>query len=320
MKRFAELWAILQGDRRIWPLILASLALALALAHFTVSVRRDAFRYIIVVDVTQSMYAQDYRMNGQPTGRLAFVKQALHQVLPELPCGSEVGLAIFSEHRSFLLFAPVEVCANLRDITPTLDRLDWRMASVGNSEIAKGLYEGLRNARRLQPQPGLVFITDGQEAPPVNPRYRPVYDGTPGEVKGVIIGAGGLMPMPIPKFDLSGRFIGYWAANEVPQTDPYSEGRRGSTQGERMVEGGGVRVPEVKAAGNEHLSSLREPYLQQLAQETGLHYRRLVMVEDMRAALHLPDLAHRRRAEASLSWGFGLLALGCLMAVYTVRR
>ncbi len=316
MRRLSDLGTILQAKRSALPLVLASLALALAIAHFTFPVKRDVFHYIIMVDITQSMNVQDYRVNGRPMSRLAFIKQALHEVLPGLPCGSEVGLAIFSEYRSFLLFAPMEICTNLRVIMPALDRLDWRTAWMGNSEIAKGLYEGLRNAARLQPQSALIFITDGQEAPPVNPHYRPQFDGTPGEVKGVIIGAGGLTPMPIPKYDLSGRFVGYWSANEVPQADPYSEERSGSIKGERMVEPDGSPVPEEKGTGNEHLSSLRDPYLRQLAQETGLHYRRLVTADDMRAVLHLPDLAHKRRGKASLSWGFGLLALACLTAVY----
>lgn len=308
---------VLMHHRAALGLALALAALLLTFVQMTVPVQREVFRYVVMVDITQSMNVQDYRgADGRPLSRLAFAKQALHEVLPELPCGSEVGLAVFSEHRAFLLFAPVEVCANLSELTPTIDRLDWRMAWVGNSEVAKGLYEGLRVVQQLDPKAGLVFVTDGHEAPPVSPHYRPAFGGKAGEVKGVIIGAGGLTPVPIPKYEPGGRFIGYWRADEVPQTDPYSQGRPGSLAGEKMVGVDGLPAPTEKPTGNEHLSALREPYLQRLAQETGLAYQRLATVEDLRTALQSPRLGRKVPGVAEVSWAFGFVALACVTAVY----
>jgi hypothetical protein len=83
----------------------------------------------------------------------------------DLPCGSEAGLGVFTEYRSFLLLAPVEVCSGYAALLATLERLDWRMGWAGASLVGKGLHCGLELARALEPRPALVLLTDGHEAP-----------------------------------------------------------------------------------------------------------------------------------------------------------
>ena len=63
-----------------------------------------------------------------------------------------------------------------------------------------------------------VFVTDGHEAPPLDPRHRPAFDDKPGDVAGLLVGVGGLLPVPIPKSDPMGRPLGFWRADEVMQT------------------------------------------------------------------------------------------------------
>ncbi len=318
--KFRAFRNLLRRDLDFGLLLLACAVLVLALLHPHARLEQDAFDFlVVVVDITQSMNTLDYRQKSKPVSRLAFVKQALEQALLRLPCGSKIGLGIFTEYRSFVLFEPVEICANYREISTTLDGIDGRMAWVGSSEIAKGLYGGLRTASSLPDLPALVFITDGQEAPPVNPHHRPVFDGKPGEAKGVIIGAGGLVPMPIPKFDPDGRPLGYWRADEVLQTDPYSLGRSTSVKGEKMVETEKAPIESLGATpGSEHLSSLREPYLKLLAKETGLAYRRLGSPADLIAALKDHALAQQQTMDADLAWIPSLLALLCLVGVYGI--
>jgi len=254
-------------------------------------------------------------LDGQPVSRLAYARQALRASLLQLPCGSRVGLGLFTEYRSFLLLAPVEVCANLQELRSTLDRIDGRMAWTGNSEIAKGLISGISIAGQLPGKPSLVFVTDGQEAPPLDPRHRPHFDGKPGDVQGLVLGVGGLLPMPIPKTDPSGRPLGYWAADEVAQTDPRSQGRGASVSGETMVEDAAGPVPEALRggrAGSEHLSSLREGYLRLLAGELGLNYLRLDGTDGLLRALTAQPLARPVPARADLRVPLALLALALL--------
>lgn len=287
----------------------AAVLLALSLLGPSLPMQRALFDHIVVLDITQSMNVRDHMIDGRPVSRLDFAKQALRQSLVEMPCGSKVGWGIFTEYRSLLLTAPMEVCANLGELRAALARIDGRMAWTGNSEVTKGLYAGIGIAAKLPERPDLVFVSDGQEAPPLSPRNRPAFGGKAGEVPGLVVGVGKPVPSPIPKFDPSGRALGFWAANEVSQTDPRSQGRNGT--GEAMV---GEKVEGPAAGGNEHLSSLREAHLRLLAGDTGLGYHRLVDVRGFIAALTESSLARPVPARLDLAPLLAGLALLLVLA------
>jgi len=301
-----------------WLLAGAAAALAACLLNPGWPVERARFDHVIVLDITQSMDVQDESLDGKPVSRLLYAKHALRRALLRLPCGSKVGWGVFTEYRSFLLFEPVEVCANLSELRATLANIDGRMAWGGNSEIAKGLHSGIETARRLPGSPSLVFVTDGQEAPPLNPMHRPTFDDKPGEVAGVIVGVGDLRPSPIPKSDASGRPLGFWQADEVAQSDLYGSGRGASVGGERMTEDpAGTPAPALGATpGSEHLSALREPYLRLLGRERGLGFVRLDSPETLVAALTAATLAKPMPVRADLRIVFACMALGLMLARY----
>lgn len=294
----------------------AAAALVVCLLNPSWSVERARFDHVVVLDITQSMDVQDETLDGKPVSRLLYAKHALREALLRLPCGSKVGWGVFTEYRSFLLFEPVEVCANLSELRSTLAHIDGRMAWSGNSEIAKGLHSGIETVRRLPGSPSLVFVTDGQEAPPLSPLHRPSFDDKPGEVTGVIVGVGDVRPSPIPKSDPSGRPLGFWQADEVAQSDLYGNGRGASVTGERMTEDGAATpAPALGATpGSEHLSALREPYLRLLGRERGLGFVRLESPEALTAALTAPALAKPTPVRADGRILFAWLALGLLLA------
>ena len=294
----------------------AAAALVVCLLNPSWSVERARFDHVVVLDITQSMDVQDETLDGKPVSRLLYAKHALREALLRLPCGSKVGWGVFTEYRSFLLFEPVEVCANLSELRSTLAHIDGRMAWSGNSEIAKGLHSGIETVRRLPGSPSLVFVTDGQEAPPLSPLHRPSFDDKPGEVAGVIVGVGDVRPSPIPKSDPSGRPLGFWQADEVAQSDLYGNGRGASVTGERMTEDGAATpAPALGATpGSEHLSALREPYLRLLGRERGLGFVRLESPEALTAALTAPALAKPTPVRADGRILFAWLALGLLLA------
>ena len=285
------------GRWRRWALVAAALALAASFLQPVLQLERPRFEQVIVLDITQSMNVADERLDGRLVSRLAFAKQALRQAVEALPCGSKVGWAIFTEYRSYLLIAPIEVCAHRAEWRATLAAIDNRMAWSGNSEIAKGLHSGLGIARLLPGKPSIVFVSDGHEAPPLAPQDRPRFDDDkPGEVRGVIVGVGALEPSPIPKTDPRGRPLGWWRADEVAQADPRRDDGQASA-----------------APGNEQLSSLRETYLRLLASDKGLAYHRLRGAAGLAAVLQAPDLARPVLAPVDLRWGLALLALGALL-------
>ena len=299
-----------------WLLAGAAAALAACLLKPSWPMERARFDHVIVFDITQSMDVQDESLDGKPVSRLLYAKHALREALLRLPCGSKVGWGVFTEYRAFLLFEPVEVCANLSELRSTLAHIDGRMAWSGNSEIAKGLHSGIETVRRLPGSPSLVFVTDGQEAPPLSPLHRPSFDDKPGEVAGVIVGVGDVRPSPIPKSDPSGRPLGFWQADEVAQSDLYGNGRGASVTGERMTEDGAATpAPALGATpGSEHLSALREPYLRLLGRERGLGFVRLESPEALTAALTAPALAKPTPVRADGRILFAWLALGLLLA------
>jgi mxaL protein len=306
-------------SRERWLLLIAAVALAATVASPSAKLQQNVFDLLVVVDITQSMNTLDYELDGRPASRLVATKYALRQALPQLPCGSKMGMGIFTEYRTFLLFTPVEVCANYSELSTAIDTIDGRMAWAGGSEIAKGLYSGLLTAKAIEGTPALVFITDGHEAPPLNLRHRPEFTGQPGEVKGIIVGSGGTRPRPIPKFDLEGNPLGFWKADEVLQT--YNSSRGGSANQEEMVETEPEpELPQLKLpAGSEHLSALREDYLKLLAVETKLGYLRLTARDGLLGAL--TDRAFARPAEVTtdLRWIPALIALLSLVAAYLPR-
>ena len=316
MKLWQRLRASWQRQRDRWLLAAAGLALAGTFLNPGWTLPRPLFEHVIVLDVTQSMNVTDQQLDGKPVSRLAFAKQALRQSLLSLPCGSKVGWAIFTEYRSFLLMAPIEVCANLSELRSTLAQIDGRMAWSGNSEVAKGVHSAIGIARQLPGTPSLVFVTDGQEAPPLNPRYRPAFDDKPGEVPGLIVGVGDLMPSPIPKTDPQGRPLGFWRADEVMQTDPRSQGRGASVVGEAMAdEHAGAAAPALGALpGSEHLSALRETYLRLLAQEQRLAFLHLQSPQALVTALTAPALAKPVPVRADARVALAGLALCLLLA------
>ena len=304
-----------RADPTRWALALAALALVATFAQPGVQLPRPLFEHVVAIDITQSMNVTDQRLAGAPVSRLAFAKQALRSALDDLPCGSKLGWAIFTEHRSYLLLTPVEVCANRAELRATLAGIDGRMAWSGGSEVAKGLHSGIAIAGELPGRPSLVFVTDGHEAPPLQAQPAP-FD-KPGTVHGLIVGVGEATPSPIPKLDPSGRPLGFWSADDVVQSTAQIEGRGGSVAGERLVDDAAASLASSAGAtpGREHLSGLREDHLRLLAADSGLAYLHLRDAAGLSDALRARALARPVVARVDGRVALAALALALLLAL-----
>jgi mxaL protein len=309
-------------------MLLACLLLLAALADPALKLPRSTYDFVFVLDITGSMNVADAGPAGDRQRRLAFARQLVHEALEQIPCGSRAGLAIFTEHRSFLLFAPVEVCENHLVVATMIDEIDGRMAWAELSEVAKGLYSGIESVRTLARlaerdtaagAARLVFMTDGHEAPPVHPELRPRFRAETVEAGGLIAGIGGSTPLPIPYLGDDGEVAGYWAQDEVLQVDRHSAGRPSTQGGEAMAGIDGSGVQERIAQGTEHLSSLRESYLKQLAAETGLDYLRVTTGEAFVRTLLASRYADRQAVLTNVAWIPAALSLLCLLCVFGPR-
>ena len=302
-----------------WPwLILALLLLGLAISYSQFRVYQQTYRYLFVVDITQSMNVSDMELDTVVTTRLEFAKSAIGAAFKNLPCGSEAGLAIFTEHRTFVMFNPVEVCEHYRTLSDMLEKVDWRMAWVARSEVAKGLYSALDAARQIEPTTRLVFLTDGHEAPPLNRDIRPSFSAEPGSVAGFVGGIGGPVPGRIPHFDDDDNIVGYWRHEDVMQIDVYSLGRPGTEHGEAMVGVNMANIARRIALGQEHLSALREKYLQELAEQTGLDYVRVESPMNFVKRLQNENYAMQTRVLTDFGWIPATLAFACMIYSFVI--
>lgn len=326
-----------KGDIRFWCLLAAFGVLTLVFAFPRVQAERPVFSYLFIVDITRSMNTVDYESNGGRVSRLEFVKSALREVLRRLPCGSRIGLGLFTERESAILFQPVEVCGNYSAIDGAIARIDWRMAWAADSNIAQGLYNTIRLLKGFNSH--LVYMTDGQEAPPINSRYQPDFkeltgevegarilakmqpaaeprfEERPGVVKGLIVGVGGYTPTPMPKFNEEGQQIGFYSADDVPHASRF---------GLPIEDPGDIRGHDPRnapfgseaAVGNEHLSSVRESYLKGLGAQTGLVYHHLESASALSAALQANTFAEPILVAADVRWIPALLTLLILVFLY----
>jgi mxaL protein len=289
-----------------WALLAALLLTGGALLRPSWPRARALHSYLMVFDISQSMNTRDQLPGDRQISRLQAAKEAARRTLLDLPCGSHASLALFTEYRTFVLFAPVEVCANFAELSAALARIDTRMSWAGASEIAKGVGFALRTQTAIEaamPEaPLLAFFTDGHEAPPLDPRYRTRFGAAPARARGVLIGVGGDRPVPIPKTGPDGQALGFWRADDVLHDDPHNLGRGGSVQGEASVDENGGRANAKTERRSEHLSSLREPYLKQLGREAGLDYVRLIDAPQLSAALRALAPSGTARGRTKIDW------------------
>ncbi|MEQ1635905.1 MAG: vWA domain-containing protein [Methylococcales bacterium] len=300
-------------DYRMICLCMALLAMAVLWLRPSHIQKQPIYQFTVIIDITRSMNATDYQTEAGAISRLEHIKTTLRQLLTQLPCESKMGLGLFTERRSTLLFEPIEVCQSFAEIDAAISHIDWRMAWAADSNIAKGL---LNTLEMLQKQDGgIIFITDGQEAPPVNPSYRADFSALKGKAKGLILGAGDLAAVPIPKFDADGKPNGVYAQDDVPHRSTFGQNNLDPSQ----IEGYNARNAPFGSAvvkGNEHLTSLHEDYLQQLSAESGLAYARLTDLETLQKTLQTSALATAKPVATDVRWQPAILALAMLLLVY----
>ncbi|MDP3610064.1 MAG: VWA domain-containing protein [Methylophilus sp.] len=290
---FNHLKASLRDYRGI--LLLAILAMLLiTMFKPTVRLPSPVQRWLIVVDITQSMNVSDYWVEQKSVSRLAFSKRAIRQALSHLPCGSEVALGVFTERSVVTLLKPLEVCEHFNALDETVAQLDWRMAWAADSFVAHGLYDAINKVKKINQHLRLAFITDGHQAPPLSEGNTPQFEGKAGQVFGTILGVGGSKPTPIPKLDEKNNVTGYWDKEEVMRFATFGVNRK--TQSVLEMEEGyhGRNAPHGNnpaEAEEAHLSALDATHLAALANQTGLAYSTLHQLDTLSAKLNASQFA-----------------------------
>ncbi len=292
-----------------WRLILVLMAFSITLGVLfkpETTLPRRVYRYTFVLDITQSMNTRDYHHAGYPEDRLGFSKAAILDALHELPCGSEVGLGLFTTQSVHFLFEPLEICRHFSVIDDALRHIDWRMAWSADTHVEIGLYHAIREQLKKDPSTRLVFLTDGQETPPQTVRAQ--YDSPPHALKGLIVGVGGRTPVSVPRYDRENNPQGIWENADIEKppisTTVYSEK---------------VEVRTLPTEGP-YLSWMDEAHLKGLAATTGLGFHPLSTPEGLIKALLDDELAELRPALTDLRVWWGLGAVIFFVIAYGMER
>jgi mxaL protein len=301
---------------RLICLITAAVFTLIAIALPPLPFPVKTYDYVFMLDITRSMNVQDYNdKDGGAISRLERSKQAMLAAARSLPCGSRVGLGVFTERSPAILYSPIDVCTDYPILQASIHELDWRMAWVADSNISQALYNTLELMQSdVLSGNKLVFFTDGHEAPPVNPRYAPDYsyiemlqEKPEHWLSGLIVGVGQRTKSKIPKFDEDGVQIGFYTAEDVPHAS-----RFGLPEDPNKIEG---YIPRngpwgtANIVGTEHLSDVREDYLKTLGEKAKMGYHHLQEDAGLADALKHQGFAQRKVQATPLNVVFATIAL-----------
>ena len=251
--------------------------------------QRPVYSFQIGFDISQSMNVEDVSLDGQPVTRLTYAKAMAESLLKQLPCGSSVGWSVFTGRRTLTLITPLEICEHFSGLIASLAEVDGSMRWSNGSSIGKGIHQIMRAANDFEHAASIIFMTDGQEAPPLEKGQRGVPNTDKFEISGLLVGVGGDTPMPIPKSDASGETTGFWRAEDVVQ-----------------------RVPGNSTSVGEEFSRRDDERLTSLARFTQLKYFALDTTQTLPDQAMRADFAAQRSAPTDVRWipaSFALLLL-----------
>jgi mxaL protein len=304
-------------------LLIAIILLATCLFKPQANLPKRVFDWFIVLDITQSMNVRDMAEHDKAMSRLAYSKRAIRTSLKSLPCGSRVAIGLFTERDTTTVTHPMEVCAHFAALDETVAHLDWRMAWAADSFIINGLFSAVAQTpklnSRLDKDMRLAFISDGHQAPPINPDYAPKFEGKVGEVKGSIFGVGGTTPARIPKLDADDNISAYWELDEVMRYASFGVSKKTQSVLDMENEQHGRNSPHGKTPAesiNAHLSALDESNLKALANVTGLDYFRLGNDNTMADVLTSNKLATWRKSTTDLRAWFAIPAMFLILLFF----
>mgnify|MGYP005628111637 FL=1 len=199
------------SDKNIGYLFLSIIFLIVGLINPKVTIERDIHNYIFVVDISQSMLTKDMTIDGEKISRLDYSKKLLQGIMDQLPCKTNVSVAMFAGVSVAATYTPINVCDNFSAISSTIQYLDWRSVWSGNSRIREGFSSLARLIRSFPQSARVVFLTDGEEAPKLHAFNTRDLSQFQGESDWLIVGIGSEEGSAIPKYDSENQLIGFWS-------------------------------------------------------------------------------------------------------------
>lgn len=290
---------------------LALIGLAIAMVNPKIPLSLNVNNYMFVIDITQSMNVKDMHMNKRPISRLNYALQLISMSLKELPCGTKVSIALFANAEVVPLYVPIEICENFGVIQDTLKHLEWRMAWRGSSHLRLGLIDAGSVSLTLPEPTKIIFLTDGDEAAPLNAITKVDLQPMQGSSSWLLAGIGSQEPSPIPKFNSKDEIIGYWSqyATKIEPSQIVNE------------DSVGKRDDSIASDPHEYyLSALREEYLKEVVSDINANYVRADLQTKFLAAINKLPSASNSPAHLETGWIFALISAFFVIADYLPKR
>ena len=238
----------------------------LAMYNPTLQFKKSITSYMFLVDVSQSMNAEDLVVGDSPITRINYTKMLLKQIIDKSDCGSFFSINIFVADNVANIIEPVEKCNNYDELMDTINKLEWRMAWKGNSRITFGIKSAAKMQDSLNFPSKILFFTDGDEAPKVNAINRVNLDDFNLGEELIFVGVGGNTPVPVKRYNSRNMYVGYWGS-DIYDSLPGATGSRNSDSGKDEPD------PSVASADYErYLSKLYEEYLISLSEQIKSQY------------------------------------------------
>lgn len=286
--------------------------LSIAVIKPTAMIKHNIYSYFIVLDITQSMNTADMKVNGKLISRMDYAKKILSETLSTLPCGTKVGLGLFSGVNVVALYTPIELCENFSSLQDTLEHAQWRNAWTADSRIREGLLASAQVMNNFPEPAQLVFLTDGEEAPKLhafNTRDLSTFQSGDGWL---LVGIGSLGGGSIPMYNDKNQHIGYWS-HESMQLAP----------GAAPIAAAGIlqrKSDLAESPQDRYVSKLAENYLQSTSKEINAQYIRAENAHQLIEAMKNQKPARREKAPFSLAWVMATLAGFILLSAYIPWR
>lgn len=290
---------------------LALIGLAIAMVNPKIPLSLNVNNYMFVIDITQSMNVKDMHMNKRPISRLNYALQLISMSLKELPCGTKVSIALFANAEVVPLYVPIEICENFGVIQDTLKHLEWRMAWRGSSHLRLGLIDAGSVSLTLPEPTKIIFLTDGDEAAPLNAITKIDLQPMQGSSSWLLAGIGSQEPSPIPKFNSKDEVIGYWSqyATKIEASQIVNE------------DSVGKRDDSIASDPHEYyLSALREDYLKEVVSDINANYVRADLQAKFLTAINKLPSAGNSPAHVETGWIFALISAFFVIADYLPKR
>ncbi|MDP2101919.1 MAG: VWA domain-containing protein [Methylotenera sp.] len=300
---------ILKNNYETVLLVLASLLLLLALIKPQIQLKQDVHNYLLVADVSQSMNAEDVKVNNQLVSRLVYTQHMMKQVVKTSPCGTYISVGIFAAENVGLLFMPLEVCQNFDIINDTIDHLEWRMAWSGNSRMTFGVKAAEETFDYLNIPAKMLFFTDGDESPKATGINKLDISNVRIGKSVIFVGVGGHEDAPIKRFNANNKLVGYWG------TDAAAE----SAGGGIMYNDASLDDPDPPVAYAEfdrYLSKLDVEHLKAMATEINGQYVEGVDKPEFYEFVQSQPPAAKFVTAYSVRWIFLIIAAFLVLATY----